>query len=89
MNSRSREAINTWVEAQWFCRDAVAAGSICEHYAHGEGWLPCGVPLGALKSFPWRQHFCFMNSDLLGGREVTLFAAREAFLVLALTGLSR
>lgn len=45
MNNRSREAINTWVEAPRLCRYAIAVGSICGRYADVERWLPCGVLL--------------------------------------------
>lgn len=47
------------------------------------------VPLGALETFSWSLYFFFMDSILLRGRDGTLVVARRAFVVSALSGLSR
>lgn len=88
MNDRLREAIDTCDEAPWFCRDAIAVGSICWRYADVEGWLPCRVSLWALKTFSWRQCFCFMHRNLFQDRDATLAAARQAVVMLVLSDLS-
>lgn len=74
-NDRSWEAMGSRVVALLFRRNTGAVGDICEGYAVDGGWLPCWAPLGALKTFSYRQHFCFIDKDLWRGRDETLVAA--------------
>lgn len=64
-------------------------GNVCERYIDAKGWLECGVILGALQTFSRRQHFCFMDSDLALGLDVTLEGAHRVFVRSALSGLSQ
>lgn len=63
-------------------------GNICERYANVDGWLRCGVLLNALETFSWRQHYCVIESNPSRGRNETLVAARQAFVMSGLSGLS-
>lgn len=89
VSDRSRRAMDIWCDAPWFYRDAVELVGLCEKYTDDEGWLPCGVPVGALVSFAWLRCFCFRDSDLSRGRSMSLAAARRAFVASALAGLGR
>lgn len=87
VNDRSKEAIDTWVEAPWFHRDAIAVGSLCEHYVDGDSWLPCAASLGALEKVSWWQHLCFMDGDSSLNREGMLVRTPLAFAVSTLSGM--
>ena len=89
ITDRGRDAMKLWVKAPWFNRRAVELGGICEYYADANGWLPCGVQLAALATFAWRHHFCCEDDDLFVPKSRNIDDIRRAFVVQALSGLSR
>lgn len=89
IDGRSREVIDLWVDAPWFCRDAIVLGDVCNLFIDTESWLSCEVLLGALETFSWRQHFCFMGNDLWRGRDRALVEVCGAFVVSTLSGSSQ
>ena len=63
--------------APWFDRDALGVENLLEDYDDGEGWLPGGVPIAAVRTWCWRFQFACCDDDLVVGHGRTLRGVRR------------
>lgn len=88
MIDRSHGAVNDWIDDPWFCWDVTEVGFVCKVHVNDDGWLSCGVSLGALRKFSSKQHYCFMDGGLSPSWDGTLTSARRPFVDPASSGWS-
>ena len=86
---RSFNTISLLAKAPWFHRQAVLHGGVCERYADERGMLPGDIPLSALGTWSWINHFCCEDGDLRKKGDKSTFRLRMEFVRSALAGLDR